>query len=268
MCRVFVSTHDLEIHHAAFQNLPPLPQLDRGSSEAPRRSPTPIDHSSGYPWTPPNSQPEHSQPVFDITSCNAYLAMLSQPPPDTEPAVADTAIVAQDGLYNAAVRDILQYNEESPLFKFDDDVFLTSPIMEPPLTCFGTSSTDTPFSDFISTPEFNDDALFPPLLGERDGSSSRLSLFGGHDVSLPDIPPKLGSGLDVIDGSPPDFEHFFPTRPSSQKMTGLDPELRRQQRQETSYKRTISNTSTRESSPSRSIKRRRMDIESLLGRSC
>ncbi|KAJ7440186.1 hypothetical protein FB451DRAFT_1569700 [Mycena latifolia] len=140
MCEVFVSTHDLSVHHGAPQNLPLLPQLGSPQREAPTRAPSPQFFGSQSPYDHCVRRPDDRRTTLDL---------LQLATPDLSGLGSDFG---------------------SPLFGNSDvdlDAFLTSPMATPP--------DDTPFSTFLVTPPLPFDDFGESGYAYVGGQS----LFGG-----------------------------------------------------------------------------------------
>ncbi|KAJ6558073.1 kinase-like domain-containing protein [Mycena capillaripes] len=250
MCRVFVSTDDLQVHHAAPQNLPPLPRLGTSGLEV-HRSPTPNNFSS---------------------LCENFLKMRAEAPADPPTDGPDSDFQA----YLTSPNVGLYVDGYHPLFGTPDLDWspFTSPL-ETPYDTFAPTPDDSPFSDFLSTPVLPaaSDAV---VLVDDGGHDNHLSLFGGPTFDLPAISPRSlphhqnrryqSAMPDDIDDSSSSLFPRFHTKPSSSSAMAAskpgqkpDSELERQHGlARPNWKRSIEDTLDY-STFKNAKKRRRMD---------
>ncbi|PPQ70100.1 hypothetical protein CVT25_005606 [Psilocybe cyanescens] len=221
---IFQSSTDLAAHYGIPQILPPAPRT-----------------------TPRNTAPAYKESDFD-TLKNAYITMLSDKPTDNSVAapsapqmsstIASSGLDAPDTMTDAQLRDIATIlgkdtasyfsvslthyigtacTASSPEFRDQDyfDTFMsTSPLM-PELDEFGTSPLETPYSDFLTTPLFSDDALLTsPNMEDYMNMPLFPSITDEQEVPIQSKAPA------------PVFENLYtisPTTPAIESFDSFDP---------------------------------------------
>ncbi|KIM41113.1 hypothetical protein M413DRAFT_445835 [Hebeloma cylindrosporum] len=230
--QIFQSPKDLAAHYGIPQRLPPAPRTNTR-------------------YLQPPSSPKQSSPLSDYQTLSAnYLIMLSKEPTDSSmaapstPAMSSTLAPAElnapviptaspGNLTNEQIAQLTDYIAASPEFRDNSTFFdyMTSPLVPELDAEFGSPPFDTPFSDFLTTPLFNDDSTFTsPSMEYADMD---MPLFGGGGIDYSTEQVEEVPVVPAVVDKPPaavDFNNLYTISPGTPALDAFDPshlELRR-----------------------------------------
>ncbi|KAJ7152258.1 hypothetical protein C8R43DRAFT_479979 [Mycena crocata] len=164
MCQVFVSTHDLAVHHAASEDLPPLPLPSRGPSPQ-QRPPTPNNFASLLD----DYLKMRAQPADSDVEGGTKVTRLADAVSGSHNPTGLLQLPSFDGNYN--------FNTSGPLFGPPRGSVDVSP-QETEYDEFSTSpGDDSPFSAFLSTPLVGADNALIPLMDDLWQDNSQAPLW-------------------------------------------------------------------------------------------
>ncbi|KDR83189.1 hypothetical protein GALMADRAFT_239027 [Galerina marginata CBS 339.88] len=210
--QVFQSSTDLAAHYGIPQILPPAPRTTARYLQAP---------------------PKQSSPLADFQTLSAnYLNMLSKKPTDTSvaapsaPVMSSTVssteleapLIPADSYSESQLQNIADILAASPEFRDQDyfDSYMTSPLMPGLDDEFGVSPSETPYSDFLTTPLFNDDAM----LTSPGTEYMDMPLFADIDYGVMEKQDEL-----VVPAKVPtaDFDDLYTISPGTPALDSFDP---------------------------------------------
>ena len=245
--QVFQSSTDLAAHYGIPQRLPPAPRTTTRYLQPPAPQPssplsdfqtlsanylnmlsnkttdTPVAASS----TPAMSSTELTAPVIPTDFTADQIKQMAELIGKTTASTPRVFAMTHIGTAFFAAPSLQPNNElrDSSADFFND--YMTSPLM-PDLDGEFTSPFDTPYSDFLTTPLFNDDAMLTsPMMEYGDDT---LPLFGGVDYThdhVDEVPI-----VPIVDkpSTAVDFNNLYTISPGTPALEAFDPshlEIRR-----------------------------------------
>lgn len=243
--QIFQSSTDLAAHYGIPQRLPPAPRTTTRYLQPPAPKQTsplpdfqslsanylnmlskkPTETSMADSTTPAMSSAELNAPViptatgdFTADQIKQMAELIGKLTASSPRAFAVTHIGTALFPAPCLQPNNNEFRDSSAEF-FND--FMTSPLMPDLDGEFGTSPFDTPYSDFLTTPLFNDDAMFTsPSMEYMDDMPP---LFGGIDYTTDQV--EEVPVVPVVDkpSAPVDFNNLYTISPGTPALDAFDP---------------------------------------------
>jgi hypothetical protein len=140
-------------------------------------------------------------------------------PSTLSPAELDAPVIPSDEITTSQLQNIAEILASSPEFRDQDyfDTYMTSPLMPGLDDDFGVSPSETPYSDFLTTPLFADDAM----LTSPSTEYLDMPLFGG----IPEYEKQDELTVPIKARSSTVFDQLYTISPETPALESFDPSL-------------------------------------------